>query len=131
MPVQTTEAVALRQIAEKAYLYAYPLVLLDETMRALPANHLMHVSAFPDASFRFIIRPNADTLYTNAWIDISTEPMLLHVPDAGGRFYLLQFMDAWTATFADPGSLSLSNSRVSCSSPGNGNQSAGGDGMPG
>ncbi|MGA2535360.1 MAG: DUF1254 domain-containing protein, partial [Terracidiphilus sp.] len=65
--------------------------------------HLMHVSAFPDASFRLIVRPNADTLYTNAWIDVSTEPMLLHVPDSGGRFYLLQFMDAWTETFADPG----------------------------
>jgi hypothetical protein len=29
--------------------------------------------------------------------------MLLHVPDSAGRFYLLQFMDAWTETFADPG----------------------------
>jgi hypothetical protein len=103
MPVETAEASEIRQIAERAYLYAYPLVLLDETMRALPSNHLMHVSAFPDASFRFIVRPNADTLYTNAWIDVSREPMLLHVPDSGGRFYLLQFMDAWTETFANPG----------------------------
>jgi len=103
MPVRIAGAVEMRQIAEKAYLYAYPLVLLNETMRALPSNHLMHVSAFPDASFRFIVRPNADTLYTNAWIDVSTEPMLLHVPDSGGRFYVLQFMDGWTETFADPG----------------------------
>jgi hypothetical protein len=64
---------------------------------------MAHVSAFPDASFRLIVRPNADTLYSNAWIDVSKEPMLLHVPDSGGRFYLLQFMDAWTETFADPG----------------------------
>jgi hypothetical protein len=103
MPAETAETGEMRQIVEKAYLYAYPLVLLDETMRSLPSNHLMHVSAFPDASFRLIIRPNADTLYTNAWIDVSREPMLLHVPDSGGRFYLLQFMDAWTETFADPG----------------------------
>ena len=103
MPVQTAEAGDMRQIAEEVYLYAYPLVLLDETMRGLPSNHLMHVSAFPDASFRFIVRPNADTLYTNAWIDVSAEPILLHVPDSGGRFYLLQFMDAWTETFADQG----------------------------
>ncbi|MGA9882860.1 MAG: DUF1254 domain-containing protein, partial [Candidatus Acidiferrales bacterium] len=66
-------------------------------------NRLIHVAAFPDASFRMIVRPNADTLYTNAWIDVSKEPMLLHVPDSGGRFYLLQFMDAWTETFANPG----------------------------
>jgi hypothetical protein len=66
-------------------------------------NHLTHVAAFPDASFRLIVRPNADTLYSTSWLDVSKEPMLLHVPDSGGRFYLLQFMDAWTETFADPG----------------------------
>jgi hypothetical protein len=93
----------VEQIAERAYIYAYPLVLLQATMAILPPNHLVHVAAFPDASFRLIVRPNADTLYTNAWIDVSQEPMLLYVPDSHGRFYLLQFMDAWTETFADPG----------------------------
>jgi hypothetical protein len=34
---------------------------------------------------------------------VSREPVLIRVPDSGGRFYLLQFMDAWTETFADPG----------------------------
>jgi hypothetical protein len=103
MNAQSLSPSNVRQIAERAYAYAYPLVLLQETMRILPPNHLAHVSAFPDASFRLIVRPNADTLYSNAWIDVSKEPMLLHVPDSGGRFYLLQFMDAWTETFADPG----------------------------
>ncbi len=103
MLAQAPEVGNIQQIAEKAYIYAYPMVLLAETMRPLPPNHLIHVSAFPDASFRLIVRPNADTLYTNAWIDISREPMLLHVPDSSSRFYLLQFMDAWTETFADPG----------------------------
>src|ERR1700743_3316181 len=93
----------IQEIAERAYIYAYPLVLLEATMSALPVNHLTHVPAFPDANFRLIVRPNADTLYTNAWFDVSKEPMLLHVADSGGRFYLLQFMDAWTETFADPG----------------------------
>jgi hypothetical protein len=105
---QTIDAVIprpgeIQEIAERAYIYAYPLVLLQATMAALPVNHLTHVSAFPDASFRLIVRPNADTLYTNAWFDVSKEPILLHVADSGGRFYLLQFMDAWTETFADPG----------------------------
>jgi hypothetical protein len=103
MTAQSPNPTEVQEIAERAYIYAYPLVLLQATMGALPANHLVHVSAFPDASFRLIVRPNADTLYTNAWIDVSKEPMLLHVPDSAGRFYLLQFMDAWTETFADPG----------------------------
>jgi len=103
MNAQSLSPGDVQQIAERAYVYAYPMVLLQETMRILPPNHLAHVSAFPDAGFRLIVRPNADTLYSNAWIDVSKEPMLLHVPDSGGRFYLLQFMDAWTETFADPG----------------------------
>src|SRR5271170_4338630 len=93
----------LQQIAERAYIYAYPLVVLKATGAAMPVNHLTHVPAFPDANFRLVIRPNADTLYSTAWLDLSKEPILIHVPDAGGRYYLLQFMDAWTETCADPG----------------------------
>jgi hypothetical protein len=103
MNAQSLSPSDVQEIAERAYVYAYPLVLLQETMRILPPNHLAHVSEFPDASFRLIVRPNADTLYSNGWIDVSKEPMVLHVPDSGDRFYLLQFMDAWTETFADPG----------------------------
>lgn len=103
MNAQSPTSAEVQEIAERAYIYAYPLVLLQATTSIMPTNHLVHVAAFPDASFRLIVRPNADTLYTNAWIDVSREPMLLHVPDSASRFYLLQFMDAWTETFADPG----------------------------
>lgn len=100
---QSVSPSEVREIAGRAYVYAYPLVLLEVTESAMPVNHLMHISAFPDASFRLIVRPNADTLYSTAWLDVSKEPILLHVPDTGGRFVLLQFIDAWTETFADPG----------------------------
>ena len=93
----------LTAIAERAYIYAYPLVLMGATGAAMPLNRLTHMRSFPDASFRLIVRPNADTLYSTAWLDVSEEPMLLAVPDSGGRYYVLQFMDAWTETFADPG----------------------------
>ncbi|MGA9885625.1 MAG: DUF1254 domain-containing protein, partial [Candidatus Acidiferrales bacterium] len=61
---QNLSPAAVQEIADRAYIYAYPLVLLEATMAALPVNHLVHVSAFPDANFRLIVRPNADTLYT-------------------------------------------------------------------
>ena len=100
---QTPSPNDVREIAERAYIYAYPLVVMEATGAAMPINHLTHVSEFPDANFRLIVRPNADTLYSTAWIDLLKEPMLLHVPDSDGRFYLLQIMDAWTETFSDPG----------------------------
>jgi hypothetical protein len=99
---QTTPA-KVRDIAERAYIYAYPLVLLEATRGAMPVNRFTHVPQFPRPDSRQVIRPNADTLYSTAWLDLSREPILIHVPDSAGRFYLLQFMDAWTETFADPG----------------------------
>lgn len=93
----------LKTIAERAYIYGYPLVLLEATRAGQPVNEFTHVPQFPRPDTRKVIRPNADTLYSMAWIDLSKEPILIYVPDSGGRFYLLQFMDAWTETLADPG----------------------------
>ena len=43
--------------------------------------------------------PN-DTIYSIAQIDVSGGPVLLRVPDTAGRYYVLQFVDAWTNNFA-------------------------------
>ena len=92
------------EIAAKAYTFAYPLVLMELTRRNTPhPNRFANAPAFPDDTFRQVIRPNADTLYSSAWLDLSKEPILLKVPDTHGRFYLMQFMDAWTDTFSVPG----------------------------
>jgi len=93
----------LREIAGRAYVFAYPLVLIETTRAGQPTNIFTHVPQFPRPDTRKVVRPNADTLYTMAWIDLSKEPVLIHVPDSNGRFYLLQFMDAWSETFANPG----------------------------
>ncbi len=104
------DAAEARKIAAEAYTFAYPLVLIETTRRANTqggsprlVNHFLHVLTFPDDRFRQVIRPNADTLYSSSWLDLSQEPMLLHVPDTKGRYYLMQFMDAWTETIASPG----------------------------
>ena len=106
-PVGAAEA---RKIAEQAYTFAYPLVVMEMTRRANTqggsprfVNHFVNALAFPDDRFRQVIRPNADTLYSSSWLDLTNEPVLLHVPDTKGRYYLMQFMDAWTETIASPG----------------------------
>ena len=106
-------AAEIRAIAASAYTFAYPLVLMDVTRRTdlerraqagLPgANHFVHAQAFPDDHSRIVIRPNADTLYSTAWLDLSHEPILLHVPDTHSRYYVMQLLDAWTETFDLPG----------------------------
>lgn len=95
----------LRQAASEAYLYLYPLVTMDLTRRvgSKAANTLDHFRAFPDASFRTVVRPNFDTLYSTAWIDLTGGPMVIRTPPSHGRYYLLQFLDMWTDSFAVPG----------------------------
>lgn len=100
-----TRHAELRQIAGEAYLYLYPLVTMDLTRRVQgkQTNALEHFRAFPDASFRTVVRPNFDTLYSMAWIDLSGGPVAVSVPPSHGRYYLLQFLDMWTDSFAVPG----------------------------
>ena len=69
----------------------------------LESNGFTHARAFPDDKFRHVVRPNADTLYSTVWLDLSKEPMLMRVPDTAGRYYLMQLMDAWTETISVPG----------------------------
>jgi len=107
---QGPSAAEVGKIAEQAYLFAYPLVVMDLTRRSMTmegsanfVNHFGHAPFFPDEHFRQVVRPNADTLYSTSWLDLSKEPVLLHVPDSHQRYYVMQLMDAWSETFAAPG----------------------------
>lgn len=101
-------------VATDAYLYGYPLVIMDATRQVstavpraegtkAPVNQLNHLRAFPDYTFTDVVSPNADTLYSFGFLDLKAEPMILSVPALGKRFYLMQMMDAWTNVFASPG----------------------------
>lgn len=63
----------------------------------------VNMRAFPDASFKDVVRATVDTLYSSAFLDLSKEPMVLSVPDTKGRYYLMPMLDAWTNIFASPG----------------------------
>ena len=103
------------EIAVDAYIYFYPLVTMDVTRRQAvnveagkqigrgPMNAFTSVRTFPPADFRDVVRPNFDTLYSIAWLDLTREPVVVSVPDTAGRFYLLPMIDMWTDVFAVPG----------------------------
>ena len=96
----------IRQAAE-SYVYGYPLVLMDVTQRAFTAtraapNSLFNVPVFPDPDFREVVRPNVDTLYSIAWLDLADGPQVFEVP-ATDRYYVMQLLDGWTNVFASIG----------------------------
>jgi len=101
-------------IGVDGYLYFYSLVTMDLTRRQLsnvepgkglggPMNTFANIPAYPSAEDRAVVRPNFDTLYSSAWLDLTKEPMVVSVPDTGGRYYLLPMLDMWTDVFASPG----------------------------
>jgi hypothetical protein len=95
-------------LGAEAYVYGYPLVIMDVTRERSnqnmgPENELHRIRQFPDAQFKNVVRPNVDTLYTTAFIDMSQGPWVFEMAPNSTRYELMPFMDAWTNVFASPG----------------------------
>ncbi len=101
-------------IATEAYIYGYPLVTMDMTRKQMtnvatadaghaPMGQLVRMRTYPPVDYHAVTAPNADTLYTTAWIDVSKEPWILSIPDMGDRYYLMPMLDGWTTVFQSPG----------------------------
>ena len=101
-------------LAAEAYVYGYPLVTMEFTRRVMtnveqpagthaPMGQFVRMREYPNAQYRDVTAPNADTLYTTAWFDVSKEPWIISVPDMKGRYFLLPMLDGWTDVFQVPG----------------------------
>ena len=105
----------MKAIGVDAYLYFYPLVTMDITRKQFtnaepgkvpgrgPMNMFHNIPNYPPPSDRTVVRPNFDTLYSIAYLDLTKEPVIVSVPDTNGRYYLLPMLDMWTDVFASPG----------------------------
>jgi hypothetical protein len=101
-------------LATDAYIYGYPLVTMEMTRRVItnvaapegtkaPMGQIIKLRQYPDASFKDVTAPNADTLYTTAFFDLGKEPWVLSILDMADRYYLMPMLDGWTTVFQAPG----------------------------
>lgn len=98
------------QKAVEAYLYGYPLVTFDLVRQQntnvavsgpeqAPMGQLIKMRSYPAVDNHCCAAPNADTLYTMAWFDLTDEPWLISVPKMEDRYYILPFLDGWSEVF--------------------------------
>lgn len=99
-------------LGAEGYIFGYPLVITDVTransaLALGPENELHRVRQFPDASFKEVVRPNVDTLYTTAFIDTAKGPWVFEMAANDLRYEVMPFMDGWTNVFAAPGTRTI------------------------
>src|SRR5215471_1949209 len=102
---QSPSPTEARQIAEDAYIYGYSLITTEVTRVQMsnvpkvegltaPTGQFINVPRYPPADYRGVSAPNADTLYSVAWL-VHPEPQVFSHPDMGDRFYLFEITDLW------------------------------------
>jgi hypothetical protein len=93
-------AASLEQRAYKAglaaYVYGFPPVLSQLSADKIPAQTLLNINAVSSPAARAVVLPNVDTPYTVANLDLSAEPLVLHVPAIRDRYYVFELLDAYT-----------------------------------
>ena len=105
--LHTEEAV---RIATDAYIYGYPLVTFDMVRRQqtnvaapdgehAPMGQMIKMRSYPAVDNHCCAAPNADTLYTMAWLDVGAEPWVFSIPEMGTRYYIMPMLDGFSEVF--------------------------------
>jgi hypothetical protein len=105
----------LGRTAGEAYIFGYPLLVMDQTRSNMLGiadsdrgpgfylNRLTHIRQLPRYGDDTVVRPNLDTLYSIAWLDLSEGPVILRWPNMEERYWLFQVLDGWTDVAGAPG----------------------------
>lgn len=119
----------LHALAVQTLVYAWPLYEMQRmraatSPRRLPGhgfagdgpqslqrwcNTFVHERELLSAGHSRVVMPNNDTLYTNAWLDLSDGPLVLDLPDMGSRYHVLGCLDFFTNPFAHVGTRTTGN----------------------
>lgn len=100
-------ATAAFALGVEAYLWAYPLVLMERTRNAFidpnrkrpgRLNSLRVLPRLLTDRDHDVVKPNNDTIYVIGWLELGSGPVTVSVPDVD-RYYGLQLLDKYTETW--------------------------------
>lgn len=86
--------------AEAAYLYGMPTVRLRLTVQRFPVNQFVGIGELAGPQERAVVAPNRDTLYSVSQLNLDNGPLVVDAPATGGRYSVIQLLDAYTNDFA-------------------------------
>jgi hypothetical protein len=89
--------------AAAAYVFAMPTVLERATVAKYPTNALVAIADLAQPASRTVVAPNHDTFYFVSHVDLREGPLVLDAPPTGGRYSVVQLLDANTNVVANVG----------------------------
>jgi hypothetical protein len=110
-----------RDIAEEAYIYAFPMLANYKTMFQFavdrsspqfkaPFNQITSGTRLATPKDTTVVTPNSDTPYSLLWMDLRAEPLVLSVPEVEkSRYYSVQLIDLYTFNYGYIGSRTIGN----------------------
>jgi hypothetical protein len=116
-----TSSDEIKEITEKAFIYAYPMIenyktmynaAVDETseLYIAPFNQLHHNENLSTPKDTWVTTPNSDTLYSRAWLDLRTEPVIITIPEIEqDRYFTFQLIDFYSHNFGYIGTRTTGN----------------------
>ena len=102
------------EVGVQGYIYGEPLlnmqrlyqsntsVTVPDSIGDAPANQWSHFTELATTKEGEIIAPNADTLYSYAWLSLKPQPIVVHVPVAG-RFNVVPIMTPYEENIGNIG----------------------------
>lgn len=101
--------------AAEAYVYGFPLVIMDTTKEVLtasaktgeskaPLNQFARIRTYVDPDFKDVVRISVNSLWSHGYVDLEKEPFIISQPDTKGRYIIVQGLNMWTDVFMSAGS---------------------------
>jgi hypothetical protein len=101
------------RLGHEAYEYGFPMLDLQSVYQTQtsvnvpdgsgdgPVNRFNNIFklVIPKPSQKTVVAPNEDTLYSIAWLDLSQQPQVIHVPAIKNRFFVIPLYTPFTENF--------------------------------